>query len=350
LNALAGLKEYLVRRAVTFIPTLLGVTLIVFIIANIIPADPARAWAGGERARPEIVARIRKQYHLDDPWYIQYVFVMKGIISYFTSPTHEGAIIDPLTSKYVFDNIFLRFPTTFQLALFAEIFILTIGIPLGLISALKRNTWIDTFVRFFALTGTSMPIFWFGYLMMWVFFSHLRWTSLAGVPSPRCYESGTCPITTYIPIFDALVAGEYDIVMQVIRRFWLPGFVLGFRAAGVLARIVRNSFLDALSSDFIEFAKAKGLPKRWIWKHALKNAFVPVITVIGLQFGGLLGGAVITETVFGLPGIGRYAVNSINYLNMPAVIGVTLMFAFMYMLVNLMVDIVYSALDPRIRY
>ena len=347
---MAGLKEYLIRRLITFIPTIIGVTIIVFLIANVIPADPARAWAGGERARPEVIERIRKMYHLDDPWYIQYIFVMKGILNYFINPNHEGALIDPLTSRYVFDDIFLRFPTTLQLAIFAEIFILSIGIPLGLISALKKDTLLDTFVRIFALIGVSLPIFWIGYIFIWIFFTNLGWTTLAGVPVPKCYETGTCPITTHIPLFDAIFAGEFDTLMQIIKRFWLPGFTLGLGYAGILARIVRNSFLDALNSDFIEFAKAKGLPKRWIWKHALKNAMVPIITVIGLQFGGLLGGAYITETVFGLPGVGRYAVQAISNLDMPAVIGTTLLFSFLYVTVNLIVDITYSIIDPRVRY
>lgn len=347
---MAGLKEYLIRRIITFIPTIIGVTFIVFIIANVIPANPARAWAGGERARPEVIKRVIEEYHLNDPWYIQYIFIMRGIFNYFISPEHEGAIVDPLTGRYIFNDIFLRFPTTLQLTLFAEIFILTIGIPLGLISALKKNTWFDTFVRIFALVGVSVPIFWLAYILIWIFFTNLGWITLAGTPTPRCYEAQSCPIVTHIPIFDAIFAGDFDTLMQIIRRFWLPGFVLGFGAAGVLARIVRNSFLDALNSDFIEYAKARGLPKRWIWKHALKNALVPIITVIGLQFGGLLGGAVITETVFGLSGIGRYAVNAISYLNMPAIVGVTLLFAFIYVTVNLTVDIVYSAIDPRIRY
>jgi len=333
---MTDLKKFLVRRLLTFIPTIIGVTLIVFIIAYAIPADPARAWAGGEKASQKAIEIIRKQYHMDDPWYVQYAFLVKGLI--------KNEIIDPRTSNPVMDDIAKRFPVTFQLALFAYFFVLLIGIPLGLISAIKRDSAIDSFVRIFALFGVSTPVFWLGYILIYIFFVKYRVITLAGVPpSPETSITG-------IPIIDSLLTGEFELLRQHVARFWLPGFVLGFMGAGVVARFVRNSFLEAISGDYIEYLKAKGVPKLRIYRHALKNALVPVVTVLGLQFGLLLSGAPITETVFGLPGIGLYAIYSISTLDFPAIVAVTFVFAIIYVIANLIVDIVYALIDPRVRY
>ncbi len=333
---MADLKKFMVRRLLTFIPTIIGVTLIVFIIAYAIPADPARAWAGGEKASQKAVELIRKQYHMDDPWYVQYTFLVKGLL--------KNEIIDPRTSNPVMNDIMKRFPVTFQLALFAYFFILIIGIPLGLISAIKKDSVIDSFVRVFALFGVSTPVFWLGYILIYLFFVKYRLITLAGVPpAPET-------VITRIPIIDALLTGDFELFKQHFSRFWLPGFVLGFMGAGVVARFVRNSFLEAITGDYIEYLRAKGAGKLRLYRHALKNALVPVVTVLGLQFGGLLSGAPITETVFGLPGIGLYAIFSISTLDFPAIVAITFVFALIYVLANLIVDIVYALIDPRVRY
>lgn len=333
---MAEMKKFLVRRTLTFIPTIIGITLITFFIAYVIPADPARVWAGGEKASPRAIELVKQRYHMDDPWYVQYYFLVTGLVT--------NTLIDPMTSNPVMYDVMKRFPNTMELALFSFVFILLIGVPLGIISALKKDTWIDTFVRFFALTGVSTPVFWLGYLLIYVFFVVYRVTKLAGVPPP--------PEVTIIgiPVVDALLTGDFQLFWQHVGRFWLPGFVLGFMGAGVVARFVRNSFLEALSSDYIEFLKAKGVPKLRLWRHALKNALVPIVTVLGLQFGGLLSGAPITETVFGIPGIGRYAIMSIQNLDFPAIIAVTFLFAIVYVTANLIVDILYAVIDPRVRY
>jgi len=333
---LANLKKFLVRRLLTFIPTIIGVTLIVFIIAYVIPADPARAWAGGEKATPEAIQKIREQYHMNDPWYKQYWFLISGLA--------RNKIVDPRTSNYVFDDIGKRFPVTFELTLVAFFFILIIGLPLGILAALKRNTWVDTLVRIFALTGVSMPIFWLGYMLMYIFFVKWRVITLAGFPAPPAHE------ITHIPMIDALLTGDFKTFSQHIHRLWLPGLTLGFTGSGVLARFVRNSFLEALSSDYVGFLKAKGVPKLRIYRHALKNALVPIVTVLGLQFGGLLGGTPITETVFGLPGMGSYVLDAISNLDFPAVVAITFIFALIFVTTNLIVDILYAVIDPRVRY
>ncbi|ACS33377.1 ABC transporter permease [Thermococcus gammatolerans] len=333
---MANLRKFLVRRLLTFIPTIIGVTLIVFIIAYVIPADPARAWAGGEKATPEAIQKIKEQYHMNDPWYEQYWFLISGLA--------KNKIVDPRTSNYVFDDIGKRFPVTFELTLVAFFFILIIGLPLGILAALKRNTWVDTLVRIFALTGVSMPIFWLGYMLMYIFFVKWRVITLAGFPAPPAHE------ITHIPMIDALLTGDFKIFSQHLNRLWLPGLTLGFTGSGVLARFVRNSFLEALSSDYVAFLKAKGVPKLRIYRHALKNALVPILTVLGLQFGGLLGGTPITETVFGLPGMGSYVLDAIRNLDFPAVVAITFIFALIFVTTNLIVDILYAVVDPRVRY
>lgn len=333
---MANLKKFLVRRLLTFIPTIIGVTLIVFLIAYVIPADPARAWAGGEKATPEAIQKIREQYHMNDPWYEQYWFLISGLA--------KNRIVDPRTSNYVFDDVAKRFPVTFELTLVAFCFILVIGLPLGILAALKRNTWVDTVVRVFALTGVSMPIFWLGYLLMYIFFVKWRVITLAGFPAPPSHE------ITHIPMIDALLTGDFKTFSQHLNRLWLPGLTLGFTGSGVLARFVRNSFLEALSSDYVAFLKAKGVPKLRIYRHALKNALVPIVTVLGLQFGGLLGGTPITETVFGLPGMGSYVLDAISNLDFPAVVAITFIFALIFVTTNLIVDVLYAVIDPRVRY
>jgi len=333
---MAELKRFLVRRLLTFIPTIIGVTLITFLIAYVVPADPARAWAGGEKASPKAVELVKERYHLNDPWYVQYAFLVQGLFT--------GTLINPQTQNPVTYDLMKYFPNTLELAVFAFIFILLLGIPLGFISAIKKDTVLDMGVRVFALIGVSTPIFWLGYILIWVFFVNLRIITIAGVPPPP-------EITvTGLPVLDALLQGDFTLFWQHVQRFWLPGFVLGFMGAGVVARFVRNSLLESLGSDYIEYLKAKGVSKLTLWRHALKNALVPIVTVLGLQFGALLSGAPITEIIFGIPGIGRYAVLAIQNLNFPAIIGVTFMFAMVYVTANLIVDILYAIIDPRVRY
>lgn len=346
---MAELKKFLIRRLLTFIPTLIGVTLIVFIIANVIPADPARAWAGGEKARPEVIERIKKEYKLDEPWWVQYTFLMEKILS--------NDIVSPRTHNRIWDDLIFgtaggvagagtkygRFFITLQLALMAFMYIVFIGIPLGILSALKKDSILDMSVRILALVGVSTPVFWLGYLLIYLLYVRIRVIDIAGFPEPSQRITG-------IMVLDALVLGEYNIAYQIITRLALPAFVLGFIGIGVIARITRNSFLEAWNADYIEFGKARGLRRSRLMRHALKNALVPIVTVLGLQFGGLLGGAPITETVFGIPGLGRYMIEAIRNFDYPALIGGVLLFALIYMLANLIVDIAYAFIDPRVRY
>jgi len=345
---MAELKRFLIRRLLTFIPTLIGVTFVVFLIANVIPADPARAWAGGEKASPEAIQRIKEEYHLDDPWYVQYFFLISKIIQNdIRSPFTHNKILDDLIfgtkQKGGTGSTYGRFFVSLQLALIGFTYVVLIGIPLGIISALKRNTIIDNIVRVMALIGVSTPVFWLGYLLIYILYVRAGVINIAGMPEPSQKITG-------IMVLDALLLGEHKIAWQIINRLATPAFVLGFISIGIVARVTRNSFLDSWNADFIEYCKARGLRKAKLVWHALKNASIPIITILGMQFAFLLGNAPITETVFAIPGLGRYLLESIKNFDYPALIGGILLFATTYMLINLIVDIIYAIIDPRIRY
>ena len=352
-----GLLRFLGRRMLTFIPTIIGVLFITYIIAYLIPTDPVRAWVGGEKLlNPEALEQVRIKYKFNEPWYIQFSFLVSQLFS--------GQLEDPIRHRLVVQELGARFPVTVEVAIFGFLFTVAIGLPLGIIAALKKDTLVDFFVRFFALFGSSMPSFVLYYFLILALFVYTQTTYLAGVPLP----SDACttmiaglptsiPVLGHIafyigqiPMFGAAFCGEWSVVVETFKRFYLPGLALGMLSGGFIARITRNSLLDALSSEYILFAKARGLPKLWIWRHALKNTLVPIITILGLQFGGLLTGSIIAETVFNIPGMGRYIYESIMRLNFPAIIAGTLLFAIIYVTVNLIVDILYAAIDPRVRY
>ncbi len=332
---MAELRRFIIRRLLTFIPTIIGVTFIVFLIAAVLPANPALLWAGGQKASPKVVKQLEEEYHLNDNVVVQYYFIMKKLFT--------NTMVSPVTHHYVWDDLKQFFPVTLQLTLIAFTFILLLGIPLGIVAALKKDSAIDTAVRIFALIGVSTPIFWLAYLLIYVFYTKYHLIVLAGTPRLPYSITG-------IPLIDATIKLDIHGLAEILSRYWLPGFVLGFAGIGVVARIVRNSFLDAYSADFTEYALARGLSKWRIYRHVLRNAMVPVITVLGLMFGGLLAGAPITETIFGLPGLGRYMLNSIYNYDYLALTGAVFFVALIYVTVNLIVDILYAVIDPRVRY
>jgi len=331
----AELRKFLVRRLVTFIPTVIGVTILVFVIAAVLPADPAKLWAGGEKANPQVVENLRREYRLDRPLWEQYYFFMKNVV------TNE--LVSPVSHNKVWEDLGRRLPVTIQLTLLAFTFIVLIGIPLGVISALKRDSLLDMVIRILALIGVSTPIFWLAYLLIFLFFTRLQWITLAGTPTTPYSITG-------IPLIDSLLMLDFSTFKQVIERYWLPSIVLAYPSIGVIARLVRNSFLDAMSADFVEYIDARGLPRMRKYIHVLKNAMIPIITVLGLTFGGLLSGAPITETVFGLPGVGRYLIDAIRAYDYLTLVGGVFLIALIYVTINLIVDISYAIIDPRVRY
>ena len=332
---MAGLKRFLVRRLLTFIPTVVGVTFLVYVIAAVIPANPAKLWAGGEKASPEVVQMLIEEYRLDEPIWYQYYYFMSKLL--------KNEIVSPVTHNRVWEDLMDKLPVTVQLTILSFIMIVGIGIPLGIISALKRDTLVDTVIRIAALIGISTPIFWLAYLLIFLFFTKLKLITLAGTPEPPYSITG-------IPLIDAIIKLDFDMLKQILSRYALPAFVLAYPGIGFVARLVRNSFLDAMSMDFVEYMDARGLPKLWKYRHVLRNSMIPVVTVLGLIFGGLLAGAPITETVFGLPGIGRHMLQAINNYDYLTLIGGVFFIAIISVTVNLVVDILYAVIDPRVRY
>ncbi len=331
------LRTYILRRLSLLVPVMLGVLLLVFVIAYIIPADPARAWAGPQ-AREEQVEALRERYHLNDPFYVQIYHYLSNLILHFDLG------VSVTTGRPVLTDLQAFVPATFELAIFAFILAIVIGIPLGVVSALRRNKPTDHFSRFVALAGVSMPLFWSALLMQLLFYYKLGWFPAIG--------RLTVDIERYtgFVLLDSILNGNMAALGDALKHLVLPVVTLAFYSMGYLVRITRASMLEVLESEYVTTAKSKGLPGRIvIYRHALKNAIIPPLTVLGMNFGRLLGGTVLLESIFAWPGMGRYAAGSIIQVDLPAVVGFTLLAAIMMLLSNLVVDILYSIIDPRVR-
>lgn len=301
--------KFVARRLLLLIPVVIGVSIVSFSIMHLIPGDPARIIAG-EGATVEDIMAIRIKYGLDRPLVEQYFRFMRGIL------TNDLRSIR--TERPILSEIIPRFANTAQLAVISILISSLIGVSLGIVSAVKRNSWVDTFSMVFSLVGVSMPIFWLGILLIILFAVVLRWLPSGG-------KGG-------------------------IQHLVLPALTLGLATSAIIARMTRASMLEVLNQDFVRTAVAFGLPKRKvIYKYVLRNALIPVVTVIGLQFGYLLGGAVLTESVFGWPGLGRFVVDSIFSRDYIAVQVGIMTIATTFVLVNLLVDLLYAFIDPRLR-
>ncbi len=316
--------RYLIRRTLFMILVLFVVSLITFIIFVKLPAaDPARR-AVGRQTTPENVEAARKAFGLDKPVYVQYGRFAKGLVPWPGLFLNEDVYYSYANFVPVKEEIFSRLPVTITLAVGAAITWLLIGIPIGIISAIRRRSISDRGAMVFALIGVSAPVFWLAYLFLYIFWFKLQWAPSSG-----------------IPIGDSVL----DAVLQ--GRFILPWLVLAFAFAAFYARMVRGNLIETMGEDYIRTARAKGLSeKRVIYRHGLRAALTPVVTMFGLDLAGLLGGAFITETVFNLPGIGQYAVQAIFNNDFPSVMGVTIFAAFFFALANLLVDVAYAFLDP----
>jgi ABC-type dipeptide/oligopeptide/nickel transport system permease component len=304
--------RYIRKRILISIPTILAVTLLVFIMLQLVPGDPAEIFLGEKYSTPEILAKVRHDMGLDRPLYVQYLdFLWKAMHGDLGRSLHTG--------RPVLEHLVIAIPSTLELAFAAMAISIVIGVLLGILSALKHNTWVDSLSMLVALFGVSMPVFWLSLLMIFFFSVKLNW-------------------------FPAVGGGD-------LKHLAMPAFVLGVLNSSMLARMVRSSMLDVLNEDYIRTARAKGLYERTvIIKHALRNALIPTITVLGLEFGALLGGAVITETIFSRLGLGKLYIDSILSKDITMILGITLFIALTYMITNIVVDISYSYLDPRIRY
>ena len=333
------MARFIVRRFAGLLFVLLGVSLITFFLAQVVPVDPA-ATALGSNAREEQIQAYRQQLGLDQPAPVQYIDYMRRLL--------RGDLGQSIrTRRPVRDDLLDYLPATIELSLAAMLVAIGFGIPLGILSSLRRNTWIDAVARMIALIGGSMPIFYIGLLALGVFWRQLKW-----LPGPGRLDSTLKPPAQITGLFtvDAFLTGNWTVFWNASAHLLLPALVLGYFSTAVLLRMTRSSMLEMLGQDFVRTARAKGLGERVvIGRHVFKNAFPPVLTTIGLIFGSLLSGAVLTETIFSWPGLGRYATTSVTTLDYPAVMGVTLVAAFIYPLVNTLVDIGYSFIDPRIR-
>ncbi len=341
------LRTFIARRLLLLIPVLIGLTMITFTISHIIPADPAQAWAGGDKADQAQVEAIEEEYHLNEPLHVQYYYYMRDLLRY----GEMGR--SPVSGRDVSEDIKEYFPATFELTLFAMFFVIIIGIPTGIFSAIKRNKVPDHLIRVVSLMGSSMPIFWLGLLLQLVFaqWPALHWGQPILPPSGRI---GTFidPPTHLTGLFtvDSLLTLNAPAFTSSVAHIILPAFTLCFAVLGTIMRVMRSSMLDVMNQEYMKTARAKGLKEKdVIYKHGVKNALIPTTTILGMAFGGLLGGAVLTESIFGWPGMGRYAITSILFLDFPAIMGFTLLMGFVFVLMNLLVDILYAYLDPRIR-
>lgn len=331
--------NYIIRRTLSLIPVLIGVSIIVFSFIHMIPGDPVIALLG-ERATPENVERAKAELGLDKPLWEQYIIYMNKLF--------HGDLGKSIRSNTpVASEIASKFPATFELTLFAMILALIIGIPAGLISAWRRNSIFDTVAMFMALLGVSMPVFWLGLMLIFLFSVFLGWLPFSG----RIDSMISIPLHSGLLLLDSLLALNWTAFKSSLAHLILPSLALCTIPMAIIARMTRSCLLEELGQDYIRTAKAKGLKEsQVILRHALKNAILPVITTIGLQTGALLSGAILTETIFSWPGIGSWVFKAITSRDYPIVQGAILFIALIYVLVNLLVDTSYAFFDPRIKY
>lgn len=333
------MARFIVRRLAGLLLVFVGVSVITFSLAQLVPVDPA-AVALGQNAREEQIAAYRKEYGLDRPPVEQY-FVYVGRLL-------RGDLgLSIRTRRPVADDLRDYVPATLELSIAAMGVAVVLGIFLGLLAAVRRNTLLDAIARVFALVGGSLPIYFLGLLMLALFYTKLRWFPGPGRIDPFIAPP---PRITGMYTIDSLLAGDLAALKSSLQHLALPAITLGYFSTAVLLRMTRSSMLEVLTQDYVRTAQAKGLRDRTVLlRHALKNAMIPVLTTIGITFGSLLSGAVLTETIFAWPGLGRYATASVISLDFPAVMGVALVAAIVYPVVNMLVDIGYHALDPRVQ-
>jgi dipeptide transport system permease protein len=331
---------FVFRRLGMVVPTFLGVTLLVFSLIHLIPGNPVEALSGERGMDPARYLRLMHEFGFDRPLYVQYFDyvgkVLKGDLG-ISLITHEPVLKEFLT----------LFPATIELSFCAIMLALVVGLPAGILAALKRSTFLDYSVMGVSLTGSSMPIFWWALLLILLFSVTLGWTPVSG----RIDILFDLPPVTGFMVIDSLLSGEPGAFKSTLSHLILPTIALGTIPMAVIARMTRSAMLEVLREDYVRTARAKGLSRmRVIGVHALRNALIPVVTIIGLQVGTLLAGAVLTETIFAWPGIGKWLIESIGRRDYPAVQGGILLISIIVIAVNLIVDVLYGVINPRIRY
>jgi peptide/nickel transport system permease protein len=335
------MQALILRRLILMLPLMVGMTLIAFVVSHSVPADPVAAHLG-QRAMEDktIVAAFRQQWGLDRPLPEQYFTYLRNLVQ-----GNMGTSIR--THMPVTEDLGRYLPASAELAIMATLVGVLLGIPFGVISAVRRNQWLDHLLRGVSLLGVSSPVFWLGLIGLYVFYFRLGW-----LPGPGRLDVGMPepPRLTGMFTLDSLLSGNWPTFVASVRHLILPGLVLASVYLGLVTRMTRSSMLEVLQADYVRTARGKGLAQRVvIYRHALGNALIPTITVLGLAFGDILAGTVLTETIFSWPGIGRYAYQSAVTLDFPAIMGVSLLIAAVFITVNLVTDIAYVMLDPRLR-
>jgi dipeptide transport system permease protein len=331
--------RFLLTRITLIIPTFIGMTLLAFFLVRLVPGDPIETMAGERGIDAARHAALVKEYGFDKPILVQYGIYIGRVLQ-----GDLGKSI--ITQAPVISEFAALFPATIELAVCAIIFALVIGIPAGIVAAVKRNSIFDHGVMATSLTGYSMPIFWWGLLLILLFSVQLGWTPVSGRLSVQYYIE---PKTGFL-LIDAWTSGEKGAFKSALQHLILPAIVLGTNPLAVIARMTRSAMLEVLGEDYIRTARAKGLSRlRVVGVHALRNALIPVITVIGLQVGVLFTGAILTETIFSWPGVGKWLIEAINRRDYPVLQGGMLLLGVVVMVVNLLVDVAYGVINPRIR-
>ncbi|HEY9898863.1 MAG TPA: ABC transporter permease [Pantanalinema sp.] len=330
--------QTLLRRLLLLVPILFGVTLVVFVAVRLVPGDPAQVMLG-ERARPETIAKLRTELGLDRPPILQF--------GAYVARVARGDLGRSITTgDAVSSEIARRFPATVELAVASLAIALLVGVPAGILAARRKGSWVDVLATSGALVGTSMPIFWLGLVLMLVFSAFLRLTPLSG----RLDLALDVQAVTGFYLIDSLIARDPGAFASSARHLVLPALTLATVPMAVIARMTRAAMLEVLGADYVRAARAKGLAEHAVvWRHALRNALVPIVTVAGLQLGTLLSGAVLTETIFSWPGIGSLAMGAVFSRDFPLLQGCVLVFAASFVLVNLATDLLYPMIDPRLR-
>lgn len=337
----SGLGGFLARRALAGVLLVVGITVVAFLLTHVVPGDPAAA-ALGQRAieDPATVAAFRAKYGLDQPLWQQYLTYLGNLLQGDLGTSQQ-------TRRPVTTDLLEYLPPTIELALVAIVISLVVGVLLGTVAALKRDRWPDQLIRVVSLTGVSVPTFWLALTASLVFSVKLGWFSSTGQLDPGYPAS---PRVTGLLLVDSLLDNDPFTFQMALHHILLPALVLSAYTVGLITRFTRASVLEVLGNDYVRAANAKGLPRRTvIVRHVLRPAMVPIITVSGLAFGSLLSGTVLVESIFSWPGLGQYAYKSSLALDLPAVMGVSVTVAVVYVVINLVIDVLYGVIDPRIR-
>ena len=332
--------RFALTRLSLVVPTFIGITLLVFVLIRLIPGDPIETMAGEHGIDPARLAQLRADYGFDKPLLVQYGLYLSRLV-------HGDLGRSIVTHAPVISEFRTLFPATIELSVCAILFALCLGLPAGIIAAVRRNSIFDHGVMGISLTGYSMPIFWWALLLILLFSVQLGWTPVSGRIAVQYFIE---PVTGFL-LIDTLIDGDFGAFRSALSHLVLPVIVLGTVPLAVIARMTRSAMLEVLGEDYIRTARAKGLPRfRVIAIHALRNALIPVVTVIGLQVGVLFTGAILTETIFSWPGVGKWLIEGINRRDYPVLQGGTLLIGAIVMIVNLLVDVTYGLINPRIRY